>query len=384
MYGSIKIDKVDLRIFLFLIPFFQPWWLTRIGILDNVYDLFKLLICFLVLTRILQNKVKISLFSKIYVAYRVFICGVSLWGDAFDFGYLLESFQFIGLIILLENLIKLYGKRVLKIICIIFSIILFINLITYTPSGIIFEPNGFYLLGIHTRIAELAIPTIALALFYNKSSNKGKLILLTVLISALSFFILEWVATALTCTVFFFGMFFLGKLIHKKFKNVYCLILIITVIACSLGVVFFNIQELFAGLIEKYLNKSATLTGRTDLWNIAINIVKEKWICGYGFKNQGDFVSMYDFTTTSHNQWLQTMFYGGAIGSILYYSIPILAIKNCISEIKYNDKVYILLIGLATIIIMCTTEIAMDNIYYLTFIICMYNCKEFYSDVKSK
>ena len=93
---------------------------------------------------------------------------------------------------------------------------------------------------------------------------------------------------------------------------------------------------------------------------------------------------MYDFTTTSHNQWLQTMFYGGAIGSILYYLLPLLSINKCIKESKYNKTVGILLIGLATIIIMCTTEICMDNAYYLTFIICMYNCKEFYSYGKSK
>lgn len=374
-----KISKLDLRLFILIFPFFEPWWFTRIGLLDSLYDLVKFAICFLVVYYLVKGQYHIGKIAFIFGLYRFLICIVTVVRGLNVIGYLSESIQFVCFLILLQNLLERYGVRVLKIVLVSFALILMANLLTYTPGGIVFEPNsGYYLLSIRTRIAECAIPAIGIGLFYYRLTNKGKTLLLCILVSSVVFFVLQWVATALICVMMFALLLVLEKIISKRAIEKYHWFLLLAVAAVSLGVVFFNIQEMFADLIETYLHKKATLTGRTDLWAIAIPYIKQKWLFGYGYQNQGNFVSMYDFTTTSHNQWLQTMYYGGVIGSVIYYSIPLISVKNSISDdFEFNRKASPLLIALCIIVFMCTTEIAMDNLFYLILLMILFNAKLF-------
>lgn len=375
---KIRIPRVDLKIFLLVFPFLEPWWFTRNGIIDGIYDLTKLCICAYVIFLLYEKQVRKSPFVIIYVIYRIYICTVTVVRGIYDIGYISESIQYVCYVLLLNYLIHEYGIEVVKCLTIGILLLLILNVLTYTSGGIIFEPSsGYYLLGIRTRVAEVAIPAMGMSIYYNKSTSKGNKIKWLIFIASITFFVLEWVATALTCTTLFFVLLFVEKFIFNKFKGMYHVLLLVVCILISLGVVFFNIQEQFADLIQLLLHKQATLTGRTDLWYIAIAKVKQNWLFGYGFENKGNFVSMYDFTTTSHNQWLQTMFYGGVIGCFLYYILPILSIKKAISIkfLNYRENA-ILVITMFVIIIMSTTEICMDNIYYLSFILLMYNCKE--------
>lgn len=363
----IKINKQDLKIFLMIFSFMEPWWFSQNFIIDKIFDLVKLYICFGIIVNLTKNKIKMGGISKLIFCFRCYICIVTVVRGLPVLGYLSESIQYVCFIILLEHLLQCYGVRLVKIVSVSFAVILVLNVITYTPGGIIFEPSsGYYLLGIRTRIAEVAFPAIGIALYNFKITKKHKILFWTVFSSALIFFILQWVATALTCLLILVVLLAIEKIIYKKYKNVYHWALLIVIVCVSLGVVFFHIQEIFAGLIEVFLHKQASLTGRTDLWDIAMKVVKEEWIFGHGFQEQGNFVAMYEFITTSHNQWLQTMYYGGVVGSVMYYSIPLLAIKNSMfrSKQQFNRYASILIITLFTIIFMCTTEIVMDNIYY--------------------
>ena len=370
-----KINKLDLRLFFMIFPFFEPWWFTKIGLLDGLYDLMKFAVCFIVLYCLVKKQYHIGKIAFIFAIFRFYICAITVVRGLNVTGYLYESIQFVCFLILLQNLLERYGIKVLKIIVLSFAIILTANLATYTPGGIIFEPtSGYYLLSIRTRIAECAIPAIGLALYYHNITKKGKMLLVFILISSVTFFVLQWVATALTCVMMFALLLILEHIISKRFINKYHWFLLGGIIAVSLCVVFFNIQELFARFIEIYLHKKATLTGRTDIWAMAIPYIKERWLFGYGYQNQGNFVSMYDFTTTSHNQWLQTMFYGGVLGSIVYYLLPIVCVKNSISDnFEYKRKTSPILISLCIVIFMCTTEIVMDNIFYLVLLMILFN-----------
>lgn len=378
MRNNWKISKIDLSIFLLLFPFLEPWWFTTIGWLDFLYDAVKLLICAYVIILILKKKAKLTVFSTIYAVYRIYIFCNTLVQETLSIGYLSESIQYICFIILLEYFISKYGIRVLKSVLFGFCIILVLNLITYSPNGIVFEPDSeYFLLGIRTRIADLSIPAMGLSLYYCESTKKGKMMLYYVFGTSIIFFVLQWVATALLCTALFFILLALERLVYKKFKNMYYLILICLGIVISCGIVFFDVQSLFGSLIENVLHKELTLTGRTEIWAVAIPQIAKKWLFGYGFQNQGDFVALYDFVTTSHNQLLQTMYYGGVIGCVLYFALPVLAIKNNMNKhMQINSLDSKLLISLIVLIVMSTTEICMDNIYYLVLTVFIYHCRK--------
>ena len=368
----IRINKRDFWLFLILFSFMEPWWFTTIGIIDKLFDAFKFLMVLVVVIKMFKGELRIGPMALLILCHRTYICVVSVLRGLMIMGYISESIQFIAFAILLEYYIRKDGCRTLLSVEYCFATLLVLNILTYTPSGIIFEPgSGYYLLSIRTRIAEVAFPAIGLALYNVKLTGTHKKALYVILLSSLAFFILEWVATALVCLSLFVILLVFEKFVSKKALNSYHVVLLLGLVGISIGVVFFNIQEYFADLIEMLLHKKATLTGRTDLWAIAIAYTRKKWLFGYGFQNRGDFVSMYDFTTTSHNQWLQTLYYGGVVGSIFFYSITIYAISRCFKDSKQQGTrvTSVLLAMLFTIIFMCTTEIVMDNVYYLIYVI---------------
>lgn len=374
-----KVSKADLIIFMLCFPFLQPWWFTTISWLDFLYDGVKLGICIYVILLIFKKRAKFSSLSIIYTVYRMYVFLNTCIQGTISWGYLSESIQFICFIVLLEYLIQKYKIRPLKSILFGFCALLVFNLLTYTPDGIVFEaPTENFLMGIRTRLADLAIPAMGLSLYYFKTTKKGKKMMLCAFFASIFFFVLEWVATALLCTAIFFALIILEKFIYKRAQNTYHIFLMIAGVVLTFGVVFFNVQEAFATLIESLLHKEITLTGRTEIWAAAIPLIAKKWIWGYGFQNQGDFVSLYEFITTSHNQLLQTMYYGGIVGCLIFYSMPIKALRNCLRKENENFRLNAILINtLFVLVVMGTVEICMDNVYFLIMLVFMDNCKIF-------
>lgn len=372
----LKIEREYLYIALLILPFFQPWWLTTIKTVDILVDVWKLLVVLYVILMIGYKKVKISYFTLIFTLYRSFVFAISVYHYelSVDIGYLKESIFLISYLITFEHLMKKSELKVLQTVLFAFAVNLLFNLITYTPDGIFFDRNsGYYLLGIRTRIAELAIPAMGLAIYYSKRMERLTLICVVISISSICFFIIEWVATAISMVVLFFALIFIENLIFERLKKTYHISLFISASLSSIAVVFFKIQEKFDWLISGLLHKKITLTGRTEIWDVAKDIITSHWLIGHGFKNQGDFVQLYDFITTSHNQYLQTMYYGGIIGSLFYYMLPLISLKRIIKVRNHSRDYSILIITLCVIFVMGTTEICMDNVYYLTFICYMYH-----------
>lgn len=370
----LRIQYSSLKLFLIIFVFFEPWLFTRIQLVDAIFDLLKLGICLVTFIGLMKKIYSLSSVGIIFLMYRVFVCVVTVYHGQLPIGYIVESIQLFFFFVIVEEYIKKKGIDCLKIILGVSCFYLIINAILLLLGGVEIGGAISHLFGIRTRIADIAIPMIGLAVYYYKSTKRGKMLLIGIVTAALIFFINQWVATALTGLVFFVFLLALDKFIYKRYKKTYIKTILVCVIAVSLGIVLFNIQELVADLLAKLLNKNASLTGRTDIWKIALVEIKQHWLFGHGFINQGNFVHLYNFIANAHNQWLQTMFYGGAIGCVIFYSIPIQGIKKIIKEMKTNSNVVIMLYILAVICIMCTTEIYMDNIYFYCFMIVINNC----------
>lgn len=369
-----KIKCSSLKFFLIIFVFFEPWLFTRISLVDAIFNLLKLGICMVTFMGLIKKIYSWSSVGIIFLIYRVFVCVVTIYHGQLPIGYIVESIQLFFFFVIVEDYIKKKGIDCLRIILGVSCFYLVLNAILLLAGGVEVDGVVSHLFGIRTRIADIAIPMIGLAAYYYKSTTKGKILLVGIVSSALIFFINQWVATALTGLVFFAFLLMLDKFIYRRYKKTYIKTILICVIGISLGIVLFNIQELVADLLIELLNKNASLTGRTDIWKIALVEIKEQWLFGHGFINQGNFVHLYNFIANAHNQWLQTMFYGGAIGCVIFYSIPIRGIKKIIKEMKTNSNIVIMLYILAVICIMCTTEIYMDNIYFYCFMLVINNC----------
>jgi O-antigen ligase len=74
----------------------------------------------------------------------------------------------------------------------------------------------------------------------------------------------------------------------------------------------FKIQNLFKFLIEDFLGKSLTFSGRTYIWERAIYWIKKSWLYGYGYER----ASLHQLKTIfpyCHNILLEHMYQGGII-----------------------------------------------------------------------
>ena len=174
---NLRVKKVDVQILLVIFLFLEPWWLTTVKIVDLFYNLGKLVVCCWVVLYLLKTKFMLSKLSCLFITYRIYICVISAYRGVFDIGYLSESLQYICFFVLLDYFILKYKIRILKLVVLIMCMLLVFNLITYTPSGIIFEADsGYYLLGIRTRIAELAVPAMGLVLYLVKQTKKHRIL----------------------------------------------------------------------------------------------------------------------------------------------------------------------------------------------------------------
>lgn len=89
-------------------------------------------------------------------------------------------------------------------------------------------------------------------------------------------------------------------------------------------VVFQNYSQI--GIIKFILvdimHKDVTFTGRTGIWNLAIRIIAEEPIFGYGEGmgsfTAGDYWTNFIVHSGAHNQFLQIMLFGGIVSLVFY------------------------------------------------------------------
>ena len=92
--------------------------------------------------------------------------------------------------------------------------------------------------------------------------------------------------------------------------------IIVIGLAITILVVGFRIQEHFAEFLATVLDKNATLTGRTELWDSAFGIIGSSPVFGYGINDSvGAFVPWRGMYWQVHNQWLQLL-YDGSCSSV--------------------------------------------------------------------
>ncbi len=98
-------------------------------------------------------------------------------------------------------------------------------------------------------------------------------------------------------------------------------ILFISIVVLG-GTNFFDIP-IVKYVIEEVLGKSATLTGRTGIWNVAIEYISKSPILGYGIRDSINVFAYNNLKYSAHNQWVQGLYEIGVLGILpivaLYY-----------------------------------------------------------------
>lgn len=379
---KINIKKI-LEVFLILI-LFEPTIFVKYNKINIIFIVGALISFSYALMIICTKNKKIPIYLMLFVLFRCILIFTTVigHGDILKIGYqsviIIALFMY-GMIFSEKNEVG----RLIDILFYIFATYLFINILLYSafPNGLYAEREGIHFLGIRTRFTEYAIVFILLdALEYKMKHISFKKFVIFLIIAILNI-VLPIIATAIIgITIMWITYMIISK---TRIKIDYKVLLIIGIIINCL-VVFCRIQNIFSSLIENVLNKSITLTGRTEIWDLSYKYIFNKNIIfGNGLPENGNFVFWRVQLWQAHNQILQILYEAGLIGTMLFYYIWI----SLTGKLNYcEDKIECAPIIGATIFsfsIMMTTEIYYYYIpFYVLWLICYYSkdisaiCKE--------
>ncbi len=368
----VRINKNAIKIFIMFIFMFEPKLFVKIPIMNNIFIVGMVFSFLIVLVDVFLTKSNISKVTIIMIIYRMsfLLQTILAQGDIMLWGYM--SMVLVTLSLMFDCYFKANPQIFLKMIIIVLTSMLTINLIIayLYPDGVV---EQIYYIGIRTRFVDVIFVLITCCLIMDRL-NKKKMSVLTIYSFCICIYTIFqfWIATALVGLMIFLVLAILrnNKLV-SKLLNIE--VVIVGGLIAHLLVVYVNIIQKFDWLIGGILNKSITLSGRTEIWERAKAIIHQRPLFGYGLYENGSFVYWgYRGGKLSywqaHNQWLQLMHDGGLLTMILFI-ILILSMSSSLKKCKEKYLVACVMAGVITYIVMMITEIYSYTPYFYLLIL---------------
>lgn len=178
---------------------------------------------------------------------------------------------------------------------------------------------------------------------------------------------------AISSIILFLIVFFNKKIKYilsifsiKKIVVIYCLLLLL--------ILGFNIQYLFANLLENQIGKGVSLNSRTIIWSDCLQLIKTKILFGYGTLSNEMIKSYVLFGAGhAHNFLLELLLRTGIVGTISY----IVFLIKTVSKDLFTSKSNILYGGLLVFLILSFMDFYPDMICLYLLIGIMYYWKNF-------
>ncbi len=270
----------------------------------------------------------------------------------------------------------------------------FLSVIFLYGKGISIDSYGtpIYFWGTKNHVISLVIVYLFLAKYIYMECYINQLKYYCGIFIAITSTVIMGSSTAITALVIYAMFIFYCYISNKKYNAVNLRGALIIGGVLDISIVVFRIQEHLANLILSVFGKDSTLTGRTDLWNQAIELIGiNPWfgkgnsyaLAQYGWltKQYWDPVAqkLQDTYFVAHNQFLEVTINGGIVCLIAF--IGIFWMMSRVTKNIYNNtyKNYIAAAGLAYFIAMITDLISPYEPLYLFIVVCsyIYKCENF-------
>ena len=277
------------------------------------------------------------------------------------------------------------------------DVIVFLNFLSVVflyGKGLAIDSYGtpIYFWGTKNHVISLVIVYLFLAKYIYMECYISQLKYYCGIFMAITSTVIMGSSTAITALVVYAIFIFYCYISNKKYNAVNLRGALIIGGIIDISIVFFRIQEHLANLILSVFGKDSTLTGRTDLWNQAIELIGiNPWfgkgnsyaLAQYGWltKQYWDPVAqkLEDTYFVAHNQFLEVMINGGVVCLIAFLGIFLMMSR--VTKNIYNNtyKNYIAAAVLAYFIAMITDLVSPYEPLYLFVIVCsyIYNCENF-------
>lgn len=366
---KITISKRTILWFLILICYIESPYLVRFQIIDICYSIGKIISISFIMFKL--KKVRLNFFTSI-----IMLIEVLLWFSTFRTGSGLvtatnQVFSVIAFTIIVDIMPRENMQRCIYVLYLIFSLMIYINVLSmilypdglYTVAGIVGTKKYYFLgqqnsMGLYSMIA-IVLGELRLKVDKSRRYKLGNLLFLEAI--SIFYIITVWSVTSLFSVGGLIAINTYNRMSNKGWSISLIWNLILNGLIFSLFVVGQNLR-IFATFFEKYLHREITLSGRTNIWAVAIKVFEQEPIWGVGLGKGKD---LFGFATT-HNRYLNTLFTSGLVGFVLFI---MLLIWLCVKLKDSKESIAKIFIAYFTILLITIQGETFDNnLFYLMFI----------------
>lgn len=369
--NKLKVRKCDIELFLILVGICIPQGIAGIGVVSKVSTFIKLIAFLYAGILVLKKTVKPDIFFWTWVIYFAIMLASTLINSGNMSTLVSKYYPLFAMIVLAKYFVMLRDADTIKVVGILFAGILVLNAIL----GALYQTTlmsdvTVYLLGIRTRINDLAYVGIAFALTLPLLYRKGWIWTGLGCASAMYFIVNQQVSTGYIGIPMLILFIILSlkktKLLTDNSEKIYWIIILINILVISGGML-----SRFGWFFSNVLGEDATLTGRTNIWRSVLATMPGKWFLGHGIGSTRSFMVVTNNTTATHSQLLNELYNGGLVGVVLFVIIAYLVVKKC--KERGDAFAGVVASGIfATQIAMISEVVCDSNFYNIYLILCYY------------
>lgn len=216
------------------------------------------------------------------------------------------------------------------------------------------ELVGYVLGGNYNQIGIRIIMALTIAIWSAQYGKWFKVNLFFLIISSFAILFMVQSMTSLSCMILFlvFCLIKNQRLLSVGIGALFVGSFLFEVIVCFSGTSLQN-NELASWFIKDVLGKDMTFTGRTYMWDTALQVISESPVWGYGFVDKEWYLSnMTSLAIGAHNFILNTLIYGGIIILVFYTAIIFKSIWHLIIFHDIGSKRLILSFAIINIMML--------------------------------
>lgn len=287
--------------------------------ISNAETFLKIYRCMsaIIITFLTFNKklsIKFDSVTGIFLSYSIYQIIISMLNGTLSTGILFSIyFQLISLIFL-QNKILENDYNFIYALCLLYNIILLLNIPSLIEQLQFTAYNRNFLIGGKNALAVFCIPSIyynylSMMLKNRKINLKGMIFIVIAIFTPLiggssTGFIASVIV--IICVVF--------RKVNIKINVLY--FVYVGVLLIMLNANLLNNIPIINSFITETLNKDLTFTGRTFIWNKSLFFIKNNFL-GYG-RGNNLLLNYFNGINECHNIFLQVLLDGGIISLILF------------------------------------------------------------------
>ncbi len=271
---------------------------------------------------------KIDKFVLAVAGYELTMLAVATYYSGFSFGFTVVSMVFI----LLSVSMQFYRDEIIQALAVISITVILINAASVLAR--VLDAEGLYFLGGKNQFSMFMIPAAAFIIINAlQRRNSLNFFEVFVLIFGAASIFLGASGTGVVCTLLAIVLFVSNRVVSNK------RMLFITLLIFNAIIIFafeYIVESEYWLQFTNWLGKDPSMTGRTTIWETAIDMLDGHWFFGRGRSEKLIYLSRDEFWTSgfeTHNMFLQVLFTSGFVGLIMFVRYLYMAIK----KLNMND-----------------------------------------------